>query len=48
MEGYNYQMLRSTDLTNWAVVATLTMASSGTYANMDNAPLAGRSYCHTA
>jgi uncharacterized repeat protein (TIGR03803 family) len=36
--GYRYQVLRSTNLTNWTVLATVTMPAGGIYTNVDNAP----------
>ena len=38
MSGYKYQVLRSTDLTNWSAVSTITMPPVGVYTNVDTAP----------
>ena len=34
--GYQYQVLRSTDLSHWSALRTITMPSSGIYTNSDN------------
>jgi hypothetical protein len=36
--GYNYQVMRSTNLTQWTVLGTVLMPSLGVYTNVDNAP----------
>ena len=36
--GSNYRVQRSTDLTNWSVLETLTMPPAGIYTNLDNKP----------
>ena len=36
--GYQYQVLRSTDLKNWTVLTSITMPPFGIYAHADNAP----------
>jgi uncharacterized repeat protein (TIGR03803 family) len=36
--GFQYQVLRSTDLASWTVLRTITMPSSGIYTNLDSAP----------
>ena len=38
ISGYQYEVLRSTNLANWSVLGTITMPSSGIYTNLDNAP----------
>jgi len=36
--GYQYQVLRSTDLSNWSLLTTITMPLAGVYTNADNSP----------
>jgi uncharacterized repeat protein (TIGR03803 family) len=38
MSGYNYQVLRSTNLASWSVLTTVTVPASGIGTNTDNAP----------
>jgi uncharacterized repeat protein (TIGR03803 family) len=45
VSGYQYQVLRSTDLVNWAGLGTVPMPVSGVYTNVDPAaPVAGAFY----
>jgi uncharacterized repeat protein (TIGR03803 family) len=36
VDGQRYQLLRSTDLSNWLVIATITMPIGGMYTNLDS------------
>ncbi len=38
ISGYNYQVLRSTNLTDWTLLNTVTMPSAGVYTSLDNSP----------
>jgi hypothetical protein len=40
MGGFDYQLMRSPDLSNWVTIATITMPPVGVYTNLDN-PLPG-------
>jgi uncharacterized repeat protein (TIGR03803 family) len=44
MASYHYELLRSTDLNQWSMVATFTMPTGGTHAILDSAPAAGRAF----
>jgi uncharacterized repeat protein (TIGR03803 family) len=48
MAGYHYELLRSTDLNLWSMVATFTMPAEGTYIILDSAPAAGRAFYRAA
>jgi uncharacterized repeat protein (TIGR03803 family) len=48
VSGYHYQVLRSTDLTNWSVLAKMTMPTGGVYTNVDNAPPSSAAYYRAA
>jgi uncharacterized repeat protein (TIGR03803 family) len=48
VSGYRYQVLRSTDLTNWTQLPTITMPASGTYTNLDAVPLKGQTFYRAA
>jgi uncharacterized repeat protein (TIGR03803 family) len=38
VSGYNYQILRSTDLSNWISLGTILMPPSGVFTNIDSTP----------
>src|SRR5260370_29445562 len=46
--GYQYQVLRSTDLSNWSLLATITMPPAGVYTNTDNSPPIPAAYYRAA
>ena len=46
--GYQYQVLRSTDLSNWSLLATITMPLAGVYTNTDNLPPIPAAYYRAA
>jgi uncharacterized repeat protein (TIGR03803 family) len=46
--GYQYQVLRSTDLSNWSLLATITMPPAGVYTNADNSPPIPAAYYRAA
>jgi uncharacterized repeat protein (TIGR03803 family) len=48
VSGYQYQVLRSTDLTNWAGLGTITMPPSGIYALEDKKSVGGTAYYRAA
>ena len=48
VSGYQYQVLRSTDLVNWAGLGTVPMPVSGVYTNVDSAAPAGGAFYRAA
>jgi hypothetical protein len=46
--GYQYQVLRSTDLSNWSLLNTITMPLAGVYTNADNSPPIPAAYYRAA
>jgi len=48
VSGYQYQVVRSTNLANWGVVGTITMPASGVGTNTDVAAPAGRAFYRAA
>ena len=46
--GYQYQVLRSIDLTNWSVLNSFTMPVSEVYTNIDNSPPVSSAYYRAA
>jgi uncharacterized repeat protein (TIGR03803 family) len=48
LSGYRYQVLRSTDLTNWSVLTNIIMPAGGAYTNLDTSPPAAAAYYRAA
>jgi uncharacterized repeat protein (TIGR03803 family) len=48
MGGFDYQLMRSSDLTNWVTIATITMPLAGVYTNLDIPPLGTQAYYRAA
>ncbi|PWU12682.1 MAG: hypothetical protein C5B50_21060 [Verrucomicrobia bacterium] len=46
--GYNYQLLRSTDLKTWSPFTTITMPASGFSTNLDNSPPTPKAFYRAA
>jgi len=46
--GYQHQVLRTTDLTNWTVLTTVTMPPMGIYTNVDETPPSEQAFYRAA